>query len=82
MSNTNKPLSGFQKIKNYLEKLQKEKVLLPKVPKLDSLFASSRSNNLNELVSNDCSEGHQPERASEKEKSSQNLISENKNTIV
>lgn len=77
MSNTNKPLSGFQKRKKNLEKLQKEKELLRKVPKLDLFFASSRSNNLNELVSNDCSEDNQPERVSEKEKAPQNLISEN-----
>lgn len=55
----------------------KEKELLRKVPKMDSFFASSRSNNLNVLVSNDCSEDNQPERVSEKEKAPQNLISEN-----
>lgn len=77
MFNTNKPLSGFQKRKKNLEKLLKEKELLRKVPKMDSFFASSRSNNLNVLVSNDCSEDNQPERVSEKEKSPQNLISEN-----
>lgn len=44
---------------------------------MDSFFASSRSNNLNVLVSNDCSEDNQPERVSEKEKAPQNLISEN-----
>ncbi|KAE9522964.1 hypothetical protein AGLY_016595 [Aphis glycines] len=77
MSNTNKPLSGFQKRKKNLEKLLKEKEFLRKVPKMDSFFTSSRSNNSNVLVSNVCSEDNQPERVSEKEKAPQNLILEN-----
>lgn len=57
--------------------MQKEKELLRKVPKLDSFFASSRSNDLNKLVSNDCSEDNQPEKVSEKEKAPRNFITEN-----
>lgn len=74
MSNTNKPLSGFQKRKKDLEKLQKEKELLCKVPKY---FASSCSKTINQLVSNDCNEDHQSEKVSENEELPHILISEN-----